>query len=215
VSSEKRSRLWVAVAVVVASVPAGVAFARTGSSAATFDASVLPGPEGPPIENGTELAPAGAPAPGSSVDGIHCQGSEQVLFHIHARLTIFVDGRSRRVPYGIGIAPPRRVAGTPRGAFVVGGTCFAWLHTHAADGIVHIESPVQRTFTLGNFFDVWKQPLNATRVGPANGTVTALVDGKVWHGNPRSIPMHAHAQIQLDVGRPFVGPVHISNWYGL
>ena len=29
-----------------------------------------------------------------------------------------------------------------------------WLHTHAADGIVHIESPVDRTYTLGNFFDV-------------------------------------------------------------
>jgi len=146
---------------------------------------------------------------------MRCQGSEQVLFHIHARLTIFVDGRSRKVPYGIGIAAPQRVAITPRGAFVVGGACFAWLHTHAADGIVHIESPVQRTFTLGNFFDVWKQPLSATRVGHAKETVTAFVDGKAWHGSPRSIPLNAHARIQLEVGRPLVEPVHISNWYGL
>jgi hypothetical protein len=199
-------RVWIALAVTViaAGVSAGLASAR-----------VSPGPEGPPIEKGPDLAPAGAPAPGTSTDGIRCQGSEQVLFHIHARLTIYVDGSPRKVPYGIGIAPPRRVVSTPRGGFVVGGACFAWLHTHAADGIVHIESPVQRTFTLGDFFDVWKQPLSATRVGPAEGTVTALVDGKVWHGSPRSIPLNAHGQIQLDVGRPLVEPVRISNWYGL
>jgi hypothetical protein len=34
---------------------------------------------------------------------------------------------------------------------VAGGSCFMWLHTHAADGIVHIESPVTRTFTLVAF----------------------------------------------------------------
>jgi hypothetical protein len=42
--------------------------------------------------------------------------------------------------------------------------------THANDGIIHIESPVQRTYTLGQFFDVWQQPLSPTRVGPAPGT---------------------------------------------
>jgi hypothetical protein len=203
-SASLRGWIALAVAVIAAGVSAGLGSAR-----------VSPGPEGPPIEKGPDLAPAGAPAPGTSTDGIRCQGSEQVLFHIHARLTIFVDGRSRKVPYGIGIAPPQRVALTPRGSFVVGGACFAWLHTHAADGIVHIESPVQRTFTLGDFFDVWKQPLSATRVGPARGSVTAFVNGKAWHGSPRSIPLNAHAQIQLEVGRPLVEPLRISNWYGL
>ena len=173
-----------------------------------------PGPEGPPIEHGVDLAPPGAPAPGTSVDGIECGPTEQLVFHIHARLTIFVGGRSVRVPAGVGIANPQ-AQGTPAGAFVVSGSCFAWLHTHAADGIIHMESPVQRTFTLGNFFDVWKQPLSATRVGPAHGKVTALVNGKVWNGNVRSIPLHAHTQVQLDVGRPLVAPVHISNWNGL
>jgi len=138
-----------------------------------------------------------------------------VLFHIHARLTVYVDGRSRSVPYGIGIAPPLEGVNSARGPFVTGGSCFAWLHTHAADGIIHIESPVARTYTLGNFFDVWHEPLSATRVGPVRGHVTALFDGKAWRGNPRSIPLEAHAQIQLDVGRPLVAPVKISHWYGL
>jgi hypothetical protein len=173
-----------------------------------------PGPEGPPLEGGRSLAPAGAPSPGSSVDDIACQQGEQTLFHIHARLTIFVDGQPRSVPYGIGIANPQTEP-TTRGPFVASGGCFAWLHTHAADGVIHIESPVQRTYTLGNFFDVWGQPLSATTVGPVKGHVTALYDGRVWRGNPRTIPLKAHAQIQLDVGKPLVAPVRIADWGGL
>jgi hypothetical protein len=172
------------------------------------------GPEGPPLSAGIELAPAASISPGGEIDGIECQPLEQVLFHIHARLTIFVRGRPMRVPYGIGISSPE-AEGTPAGAFVVAGKCFSWLHTHAADGVIHIESPVQRTYTLGDFFDIWHQPLSRTRVGPAQGHVTALFNGKVWTANVRSIPLYAHAQIQLEVGRPLVGPVHISNWNGL
>jgi hypothetical protein len=172
------------------------------------------GPEGPPLESGPNLAPAGSPGPGASVDGISCQGGEQTLFHIHARLTLFLNGKSEKVPYGVGIADPQAEQ-TTRGPFVANGACFSWLHTHAADGIVHIESPVERTFTLGNFFDIWGQPLSRTQVGPANGTVTALFNGQVWLGDPRNIPLKAHAQIQLEVGRPLVAPVRISRWYSL
>jgi hypothetical protein len=95
------------------------------------------------------------------------------------------------------------------------GSCFYWLHTHAADGIVHIESPVQRTYTLGNFFDVWGQRLTPAQVGPARGTVTALYNGRVFRGNPRRIPLTKHAQIQLEVGRPLVAPALISFPAGL
>src|SRR5579864_802366 len=200
------------IAVAAASAVAAAAIGAGLVSAGTFAGA--PGPEGPPIERGPNLAPAGAPAPGTSVDGIQCGPTEQLVFHIHARLTIFVGGRSVRVPAGVGIANPQ-AQGSPRGAFVVSGACFAWLHTHAADGIIHMESPLQRTFTVGNFFDVWKQPLGPTRVGPAHGRVVAFVNGKLWHGDPRSIPLHAHTQVQLDVGRPLVGPVHISSWSGL
>ncbi len=78
-------------------------------------------------------------ATGKDVDGISCQTNEQTIFHIHAHLTIFVNGTPRQVPAGIGI-PGAQAQSSARGPFISGGTCFYWLHTHAADGIIHIES---------------------------------------------------------------------------
>jgi hypothetical protein len=40
--------------------------------------------------------------------------------------------------------------------------------------------------------------------------VTAIVDGAVWTGDPRSIPLRAHEQIELEVGRPLVAPETIT-----
>ena len=172
------------------------------------------GPEGVPIPDAPQLAGDDYSSAAAPIDGIECQGAEQVLFHIHAHLTVFVDGTARRVPYGIGI-PGAQVSPTRVGPFVGAGTCFYWLHTHAADGIVHIESPVKRTYTLGNFFDLWGQTLSSTEVGPARGTVTALYNGQVFRRNPRDIPLTRHAQIQLEVGRPLIAPVAISFPSGL
>jgi hypothetical protein len=173
------------------------------------------GPEGVPIPAGPPLAGAGAVAPGTTADGIECQSMEQVVYHIHAHLTVFVDGHTRQIPYGIGIGQPRHVEQTGRGAFVAGGACFAWLHTHASDGIIHIESPDKRTYTLGEFFDIWRQPLSRNRVGPVRGPVTTIFNGHLFNGSPRRVPLLAHAQIQLEVGRPLVTPEHIAFPNGL
>jgi hypothetical protein len=76
------------------------------------------------------------------------------VFHIHAHLTIFVNGSPRQVPTGIGI-PGAQAQNSVQGLFVSTGSCFYWLHTHAADGVLDIGSPVQRSYTLGEFFDEW------------------------------------------------------------
>ena len=167
------------------------------------------GPEGVPIPSAPPLAGPSAHTAGQPVDGIHCDTSEQVLFHIHAHLTIFVNGSPRQVPAAIGIPDPK-AQNSPQGPFVSSGKCFYWLHTHAADGIIHTESPIHRTYTLGNFFDEWGQPLGPGQVGPAKGHVTAIYNGKAYQGNPRDIPLVKHAQIQLQVGTPLVAPESIT-----
>jgi len=194
------------------------AFAATAVLAVTRDARTSSGPLGPegvPIPAAPSAARVRRVAMAQRIDGISCQPAEAVLFHTHAHLTIFVGGAPRQVPAGIGIAPPLAVEHASAGAFVAGASCFMWLHTHAADGIIHTESPVERVYTLGDFFDVWGAPLDSRRVGDARGAVTAFVDGHVHPGDPRRIPLRAHAQIQLDVGRPLVAPDHISFPSGL
>jgi hypothetical protein len=234
-SAWRGARLWVAAATALALAAFGIAFTLAGrgsnpptestaspklaplSSLGALKAPGPPGPAGPegvPIPAAPPLAGTSTIAAGDTVDGIQCQTSEQVAYHIHAHLTIFVRGAAREIPYGIGI-PGAQTQNTSAGPFVGAGSCFYWLHAHAADGIIHIESPSQRVYTLGDFFDVWGQPLGRTRVGPATGPVTAIYDGKVYEGNPRNIPLSAHAQIQLDVGRPLVAPVSISFPNGL
>jgi hypothetical protein len=154
---------------------------------------------GPAVPSGPTLAPINPSTQGQVIDGISCQTSEQVLFHIHAHLAVFVSGQQNVIPAGIGI-PGAVFQHTSDGPFVGTGTCFYWLHSHTADGVIHIESPLTRTYTLGNYFDIWGQPLDATHVGPATGPVTAYVDGQRYTGNPRDVALNAHTVVQLDVG---------------
>jgi hypothetical protein len=170
------------------------------------------GPERVPIAVGSTLAPPDTT--GRPTDGISCSTGEQVAYHVHAHLTVFVRGVAKEVPAAIGIANPQ-AQNTPQGPFIGSGSCFYWLHTHAADGIIHVESPVRATYSLGQFFDIWGEPLSTNKVGPATGTVTAFYDGQRWTGNPREIPLIAHAQIQLDVGSPIVAPESIQFPNGL
>jgi hypothetical protein len=184
------------------------------------------GPEVIPLTTGPKLASLDTAASGQNVDGIQCNTAEKTVSHVHTHLTIFVNGQSRVIPYGVGIpgfqayqinpAPP---AGP--GPFVETGTCFYWLHVHATDGIVHIESPSKTEgFTLGQFFDIWGVPLSSTQVGPATGKVTVFFTSpgkgpKLYTGDPRNLPLGDHYQIQLNVGTPIVAPVQITNWGGL
>jgi hypothetical protein len=235
----KRRRNWLAgigAAVVVIAAAVGITLAATRSSNPNQGTGGTPhlklaslaslgslkptsalgpnGPEGVPIPVAAPLAGTAAGVTGSSIDGISCQTNEQTIFHIHAHLTIFVNGSPRQVPAGIGI-PGARAQSTAQGQFISSGTCFYWLHTHSADGIIHIESPVHRTYTLGDLFDEWGQPLGPSQVGPAKGPVVAIYNGQRYVGNPRNIPLNAHAQIQLEVGTPLIAPVTITFPKGL
>jgi hypothetical protein len=228
----RRQAALVAVTGVVAAAALGVDIAGGNGAASTTAAPPVPavrlqslaplgrleppgppgpfGPEGVPIPNAPQLAEPSAASPPRSVDGIRCLGNEQLRFHIHAHVTVYVDGHARQLPAGIGIINPQ-ISPTTAGPYVGAGSCFYWLHTHAADGIIHIESPEQRTFTLGDFFEEWNQPLTAGQVGSAKGAVTVIVNGKVWKGSPRNVPLGSHENLQVEVGTPLVAPETI-NW---
>jgi hypothetical protein len=150
-------------------------------------------------------APVSAAIPtGEPVDGIRCDASEGVAMHIHPHLTILDHGKPVGIPEDVG----RPLA----------GQCLYWLHTHTPDGIVHIESPSVREFTLGEFFDVWGQPLNAHDVAGAKPrpgeSIKVFVDGEPYRGNPRAIEFAQHLDIVILVGPPYRKPAPFTAWNG-
>lgn len=153
-------------------------------------------------------APAGTLAPvwsgltGQTVDGVAANTIEQLAYHIHAHLAIYVNGKSMTIPAGIGITTPWQSETEPDGSlWIDGGSHFYYLHTHTTDGIIHIESPTQTSYKLGQFFAEWNQPLSTTQVGPSKGAVITYVNGKKFTGDPATITLDAHTVIQLDIGQ--------------
>jgi hypothetical protein len=151
-----------------------------------------------PVPGGASAAAGSGALP--DINGISCDTLEATIVHIHMHLAIFVNGQEQQIPYGIGIGQPWQVSDSDEGPFVDDGSCFYWIHTHTGDGIVHIESPLRRRFTLGDFFAIWQMPLSANQVGPAQGPVTLYVNGQQSTANPADVPLLAHERVQLDVG---------------
>jgi hypothetical protein len=110
--------------------------------------------------------------------------------HTHQHLDLFVDGQQVVIPTDIGID---RATGV-----------LSPIHTHDATGIIHVESPVVRDYTLGDFFDVWGVRFDGHCVGATcdgtGRTVSVDVNGRAFTGDPRSLVLEAHEEIVVAVG---------------
>jgi hypothetical protein len=164
-----------------------------GGSDASFDRPVPHIGRGP----GYELPPAGrAAARGNAVGRLRCErGRHGDRFGAH--LEVFARGLDVVIPAGIGIAPPR----SRDGAYVTGGRCEYPVRTYEPTGLIEIDSGTRAT--LGQFFDLWGQPLRRKRLlgfRAARGeTVSAFVDGRRWPADPRAIGLDRHAAIVVEV----------------
>lgn len=142
---------------------------------------------------------------GETVGGISCDAQEGQRIHIHQHLVIFDHGKVVDIPRNVGQPAAR--------------PCIYWLHTHTPDGIIHIEAPKDRSFTLADFFLVWGQPLGKTVAATARAakgeSMKVWVDGKPFAGDPRTIPLKPHTDIVLMIGPPFVTPPRFTNWGSL
>lgn len=134
---------------------------------------------------------------GIPVDGIHCERMEGAVEHIHTHVQIFDHGKPVEIPAQIGIDQM--------------GQCLYWLHTHTPDGIIHVESPVKRPFTLGQFFDIWGRPLSRTEAAAARGKLTITINGSPYKGDPRAIAIKDREEVVIQAGAPF-GKAHNYDW---
>jgi hypothetical protein len=129
-----------------------------------------------------------------TIDGVTCDPQEHVTYHVHTHLSIRVHGESETIPGDVGRT----------------SNCLFWLHTHAALGVIHVEAPVARTFTLAQFFAVWAKPLSANQVGdwavPAGSRIWVYVDGQPTDVDPATIELANLRSIELQIGPSRLDP---------
>ncbi|MDE1818624.1 MAG: hypothetical protein KGI19_08485 [Thaumarchaeota archaeon] len=86
---------------------------------------------------------------------------ETILMHIHPRLYLNIDGKPYFVPQNVGIDPD---LWKDHSLDQYGMKGMSPLHTHTADGMIHVESNVVRNYTLGEFLDIWGLDLKGKSV---------------------------------------------------
>ena len=78
----------------------------------------------------------------------------EIIMHIHPTIKIIIEGKSVTTPQNIGINAALYKS-HDLDAYGMKDPRMSPLHTHDSLGVIHVESTRVRTFTLGEFFDVW------------------------------------------------------------
>lgn len=124
--------------------------------------------------------------------GLPALGAEGTRLHIHQHLDLYVEGRRVAVPAGIGIGEQGL------------GVFFSPIHTHDKSGVIHVESQVVKTFSLGQFFAVWGVRFNPRCLGAYCGAgarrLRVYADGKSVPGDPRALALREHQEIVVAFG---------------
>jgi hypothetical protein len=97
-----------------------------------------------------------------------CVSGRGDAYHWHTALEIDSGATPVTIPGGIGISPG----------------CMQLLHTHEADGTIHIEpdTPEQaRLYTIGEFFAVWGKPFGSPTQMHVNGTPVTPSPSVILH----------------------------------
>ncbi len=135
--------------------------------------------------------------------GLPALKEEGMVLHIHQHLDIFIDGKVVAVPAYIGI--------DPMGKFI------SVIHTHDTSGVIHVESPEVKDFTLGQFFDIWGVGFTQNSMGmyvsQGDKMLKVFVNGKEYTSDPRVLILEAHQEIVITFGTEKEMPKSIPSSY--
>jgi len=106
--------------------------------------------------------------------GVPCLTSE--VFHLHPHLTITIGGVEEPLPVNIGVF----------------SGCFQELHTHDADGVIHVESDVDKGYTFADFLNVWGIGLEQS------GYITRLTVDDEFNENDINFKLEDEQEILLE-----------------
>ena len=193
--AERRKRIIIVsslVAAVVIVILVGVSFYLSRANATT----ARPQAASSPVSTSTSatLSPL-------ALGNIDCNSSEQLTYHVHAHLSLYINGRPVAIPANVGIDDSNE--------------CYYWLHTHDSSGIIHIEAPQKGTYTLGTFLQLWGQRFSQLgypqQLNQATGW-RVYVNGKPYSGDFHNIALEPHMLITMAYQSPGVTPDTVFNW---
>jgi hypothetical protein len=150
------------------------------------DPASLPG-----ISTGPAPWPAETANLQSRIDkmGLPPLGAEQLAYHIHQNLQVYVDGRLEPVPTGLG---------------ALSSTGLAEIHTHDSSGTIHVEAGATRNYDLQDVFDVWGVLFTKDQIGEykvdADNKIRIYVDGQLFGSDPTKIPLKDQEVIVVTYG---------------
>jgi serine/threonine protein kinase len=151
-------------------------------------------PQSPPPGTNSSTVGSREATQAQRIDGIPCQ-NHLSTYKAYFHLAITDAGKPVTVPAGIGVNPDP--------------LCFYWLHS-AGGGLDHVTWPTPYSPPLGDFFDIWRQPLSRTqvagaKVGPGQ-SMKVYLNGKLYSGDPRAIRLTPFAVVDIQIGPPFHHP---------
>ena len=210
-SGDRRARLWlgifalsgvVAVAIVLAVILlSGGGGKKSSAGVPKVDPNSLPGLQRTPAPWRVDYAHM---TDRLSPLGLNALSQEALAYHIHQHLDIFIDGKKVKVPALVGINDDSYIT---------------QLHSHDATGVIHVESPNKRTYTLGQFIWEWGVYFTKDCLGSycAGGGKRwhVYVNGQPYHGDMTTIPLKAHEEIALAYPTPPNKVPKTYNWKGL
>lgn len=199
----RNRRLWIGGIITVAVlIVAGLATYLFETSAT--NAQPAPAAQASPTSSTANAAPTATTASTQgrpAVDNIVCNTTEQLTYHVHAHLSLYINGQPVAVPANIGIAYDQG--------------CYYWLHTHDSSGIIHIEAPSQENFALGTFFKLWHEQFGQLQypqqLDQTSGW-TVYVNGKKFNGDFHTIALKSHLLITMAYNSPNITPDTVYNW---
>jgi hypothetical protein len=148
----------------------------------------------------------------ASASAVPCDGLEHTQVHYHAAIQILNQGQAVTIPTAVGRT----------------SHCYYWLHMHTGEpGIIHVESPSAREFTLGDFFRVWaawsggperldSRHVSSLTLSEAEKLVVFIApDGgapRAFAGDPASIVLKEREVVTLEISPPAVSPPPQFEW---
>jgi hypothetical protein len=202
-ASRRRRARWLVALFGGAAVAASVLALAVSTSPSPSSASTRPLSTTADAIAGLQSTPAPWPAEytflAQRLAGLALPAQSDSAYHIHAFLSIFINGRQITIPTNIGIDPQQRF--------------LAPIHTHDSAGIVHIESSRPYPFTLGQLFTIWGVKFSDFQIGAyhdaGGGHLTVFANGRGVR-DPVHYVMRRHDSIVVGYGTPASFPHRIA-----